>query len=185
MELTGVLKDFLKVTNEQAELITSLWNREITINRGERIITSNTKEQYIYFIKSGTCRIVHPDKEEDKILGFGYPGTFLFSPSILNNKVNEQDVFAIKKMSLVGIHKSDFFNFIYTDNRLTKIWAEQLGELLISQIDRQVDLLISSPKERYDRLLKRSPQVLQFIPQKYIASYLRMSPETLSRIQNS
>ena len=45
--------------------------------------------------------------------------------------------------------------------------------------------LISSPKERYERVLKRSPQLFQEIPNKHIANYLRMSAETLSRLKNS
>ena len=52
-------------------------------------------------------------------------------------------------------------------------------------MERELDLLTSSPHERIQRVLKRSPQVFQEIPAKYIASYLRMTPETLSRILNS
>ena len=44
------------------------------------------------------------------------------------------------------------------------------------------DLIIYSPQKRFERVFKRSPQLFQEIPQKYIASYLRMTPETLSRI---
>ena len=62
----------------------------------------------------------------------------------------------------------------------------QLLELQITQqIDREIDILIPSPTERLNRVLKRSPNVFQHVPLKYIASYLRMKPETLSRIRNS
>ena len=54
---------------------------------------------------------------------------------------------------------------------------------LLGRIEREIDLLTPSPKERYARLLKRSPHVFQLFPHKYIASYLRMTPETLSRLK--
>ncbi len=58
-------------------------------------------------------------------------------------------------------------------------------QLIYEQLEREKDILIHSPRKRYERVLKRSPQLFQEIPHKYIASYLRMSPETLSRIKKS
>jgi len=55
----------------------------------------------------------------------------------------------------------------------------------VQQLEREIDLLHPSAKERYKRLAERSPQILQEVPHKYIADYLRMSPETLSRITKS
>ena len=49
-------------------------------------------------------------------------------------------------------------------------------------LEREVDLITYSPQKRFERVFERSPQLFQEIPQKYIASYLRMTPETLSRI---
>ncbi|HEU5148245.1 MAG TPA: Crp/Fnr family transcriptional regulator, partial [Chryseosolibacter sp.] len=64
-------------------------------------------------------------------------------------------------------------------------YAALLESLITQQIEREVDLLIHSPAERLKRVLERSPNLFQEIPLKYIASYLRMTPETLSRIRNS
>ena len=50
-------------------------------------------------------------------------------------------------------------------------------------LERETDLLIKSPQVRYEKVLKRSPQLFQEIPLTYIASYLRMTPETLSRLR--
>jgi len=60
-----------------------------------------------------------------------------------------------------------------------------LEQLTLQQLEREKDILTSSPLERYKRVLKRSPQLFQEIPNKYIADYLRMTPETLSRIKKS
>ena len=60
-----------------------------------------------------------------------------------------------------------------------------MEQLILQQLEREKDILTSSPIERYKRVLKRSPQLFQEIPNKYIADYLRMTPETLSRIKKS
>ena len=65
------------------------------------------------------------------------------------------------------------------------LWQTVTELLIYEQIEREKDILTQSPLARYQRVLKRSPQLFQEIPNKYIASYLRMTPETLSRIKSS
>ena len=60
-----------------------------------------------------------------------------------------------------------------------------LEELVASFYEREIDLLIQAPKERLSRILKSSQQLNQEVPHKNKASYLRMSPETLSRLLKS
>ena len=71
------------------------------------------------------------------------------------------------------------------NSRNKDLWKKLLEAFVIQQMERETDLLTTSPEARYQRILKRSPQVFQEIPHKYIASYLRMSPETLSRLKKS
>jgi hypothetical protein len=71
----------------------------------------------------------------------------------------------------------------HTDN--LRQYVALLESLITQQIEREIDLLITSPSERLNRVLERSPNLFQEVPLKYIASYLRMTPETLSRIRNS
>jgi CRP-like cAMP-binding protein len=56
-------------------------------------------------------------------------------------------------------------------------------ELIQGRATREIEQLTLSAEERYRRLLKRSPHLLQLVPQKDIASYLRMTPETFSRLR--
>ena len=76
-------------------------------------------------------------------------------------------------------------NLVKSSEENTKIWHLILGDLIFQQMERERDILTSSPIKRYKRVLSRSPQLFQEIPNKYIASYLRMTPETLSRIKKS
>ena len=55
--------------------------------------------------------------------------------------------------------------------------------LFIHKQKQQIDILTKSAKERYLELLNRQPQIIQRTPQKYIASYLGVTPQSLSRIR--
>ena len=75
--------------------------------------------------------------------------------------------------------------FMQSSPENSTTWQLMLEQLVLQQMERERDILTVSPLERYKRVLKRSPQLFQEIPHKYIASYLRMTPETLSRIKKS
>lgn len=86
-------------------------------------------------------------------------------------------------LKLIG--KSAFMELVKSSEENLDLWHQILGGLIFQQMERERDLLTSSPAERYSRVLERSPRLFQEIPNRYIASYLRMTPETLSRLKKS
>lgn len=64
--------------------------------------------------------------------------------------------------------------------KLLRLVAEDLAFLLR---DKLLSLLIDTPQERYLKLIETEPQLLQRIPQYYLASYLGIEPESLSRLK--
>ena len=90
---------------------------------------------------------------------------------------------AIRKCTLKMIRKSDYIKHIAEQPELSSLWQNIMSWMIIGQLDREIDLLTNDPAERYRRVLERSPRLFQEIPAKYIANYLRMTAETLSRIR--
>lgn len=64
--------------------------------------------------------------------------------------------------------------------KLLRLVAEDLAFLLR---DKLLSLLIDTPQERYLKLMETQPELLQRIPQYYLASYLGIEPESLSRLK--
>ncbi|MFN1218737.1 Crp/Fnr family transcriptional regulator [Chryseobacterium kwangjuense] len=148
--------------------------------------TSGSTDTDIYFVEKGSVRIFMMDENEERIIRFGYSGNIIVSlDSFLSGKPSELYIQAIKKTIVRTATKKDFYEFIRSSEENLKFWNSILEDLVLQQMEREKDLLISSPKERFDRVLKRSPKLFQEVPNKYIANYLRMSPETLSRLKKS
>lgn len=106
-------------------------------------------------------------------------------PSFYNGEPSQLYIQAIRKTEVTAYSRESFFEELKHSDELMTFYLKSLENLSAQQMERELDLLTSSPYERIQRVLKRSPQVFQEIPSKYIASYLRMTPETLSRILNS
>ena len=162
----------------------ALWNTERTLVRGELLNLKGQVENYMYFVLEGTFRICYETEEQEIVVGFGYPGTLLQdSPSFLSGKPSKFYIEAIKAAKLIGIHRTDLYAFVEQNHTFATFWRKLIEQAVLAQIERETDLLTNSPQERYQRLKNRSPHVFQLIPNKHIASYLRMTPETLSRLK--
>lgn len=163
-----------------------LWDKHLELNRKEHLKVKGSVDTNLYYVVSGSLRIYVLDEFEENIIRFGYQNNFIASlDSFISEKPSDLYIQAIKKTDLKLIKKSTFMNLVESSVENSKIWQSMLGNLIYQQLEREKDILTTSPLKRYQRVLNRSPQLFQEIPNKYIASYLRMTPETLSRIKKS
>lgn len=159
--------------------------KAITINRNEFLKVKGSIDTNLYYIASGSLRIFVLDEYEEQTIRLGYKENLVVSlDSFLTNKPSNLFIQAIKKTVVKVITKPQIEQFLETEKNRA-IWTKILETLVIQQMEREIDLLTNSPKERYKRVLKRSPQLFQEIPNRHIANYLRMSAETLSRLKKS
>lgn len=165
--------------------IVALSDKEITIDRNEFLKVKGSIDTNLYYIESGSLRIFVLDDYEEQTIRFGYKENLIVSlDSFLTGKPSELYIQAIKKTVVKVVSKEQFDNFLEKENN-QNLWTKILENLVVQQMEREIDILTNSPKERYERVLKRSPQLFQEIPNRYIANYLRMSAETLSRLKKS
>lgn len=165
--------------------IIRLSQKKISIDRNEYLKVKGSIDTNVYYVESGSLRIFVLDDYEEQTIRFGYKDNLIVSlDSFLTGSPSDFYIQAIKKTTVHIITKQQVDDFLLTDSNKT-LWVSMLENLLVQQMEREVDILTSSPKERYERVLKRSPQLFQEIPLRYIANYLRMSAETLSRLRKS
>lgn len=167
-------------------LVQHIWCKEIVLKRGEILKSDNTIDTNLYLIEDGSLRFFISDDEDEKTIRFGYGGDLVAAlDSYISEKSSPLIIQAIRKTKLKVISKQDFKLLISNSEMLSQSWEKILGMLLLECMEREIDILTKSPKERYHRVLRRSPRLFQEIPHKYIASYLNMTAETLSRIKKS
>jgi CRP-like cAMP-binding protein len=159
---------------------------ERIVTKGEFLIKEGEVERNLYQIEKGAVRVFYLSEFEEQTVRLGYEGSFITSlSSFIKGTPSEFYIDAIRKTTLKVIPKKNLLKLVDLSTDNMKQYIQLLEDLITQQIEREVDLLIPSPIERLNRVLNRSPNLFQQIPLKYIASYLRMKPETLSRIRNS
>lgn len=162
------------------------WEDTLMLDRGQLLKRADETDTRLFFVHEGCLRIFIRDDGKSHSIRFGYTGDIIAAlDSFITEKPSPLEIQALRRTEVKVISKRRFYPFMQETDVRKQLWNTLLEELVHQQMEREYDLLTSSPAERYERVLKRSPRLFQEVPHKYIASYLRMTPETLSRIQNS
>lgn len=154
--------------------------------KGEMILKEGEVCKYIYYIEHGLTRQFYfkNGKELTEHLGVDHT-IFMCIESLFKEEPTHLQVQAIEPTLAFGLPKIKLEEVALHNVNIQILYRKILEEsLIISQI--HADLLRSeSAQSRYKRMCKMSPQVVLRAPLVYIASYLQMTPETLSRVQSS
>lgn len=178
---------FTRLLHKLDNYPTPLWQpKQVELKRNEILHPAGTVHTNIYFVTEGALRIFYETGTGFNTIRFGYTNSLFTSlDSFITGKPSVYTVQAIRKTVMKAMTKEDFIAFLASDPENLMLWNAVLSYTIASLLERETDLLAPTPRERYERVLQRSPKLFQEIPHKHIASYLRMAPETLSRLQKS
>ncbi len=178
------IKAYADLSESEIELLTNSVEKK-TFKKNEMIFSEGKVSDEIYFLTKGCVRLFYWVDGTDKTAFFYTEGLFFVAgesftfnvPAIENfQAVEESEIYIFKKdkieMLLEAIPKFEIIARIATENEL--ITYQKLVASFVTK----------SAEERYKDLLENQSELFQRVPQQYIASYLGVSPETLSRIKS-
>ncbi|MBL4586515.1 MAG: Crp/Fnr family transcriptional regulator [Flavobacteriales bacterium] len=137
------------------------------------------------FILRGSVRYYYVDEDgSERTVHFGFEGqpTVIFD-SFQNQIVSNFSIQCMESTHILWTSRSDFFGFIERFPRYQLILHKILSEWLEKRNNHVKFLNISAASERYRVMMKDRPKIIKRVPLKYIASYLNITQETLSRIR--
>jgi CRP-like cAMP-binding protein len=153
--------------------------------KGDIITKAGEVENYLNFVTEGLGRVFVLSKEgKEYTIQFGFAGDFLSSyASFISQTPSQTSLQALSSLEMISIHK-DNLEALYqkskSGERMGRLSAEGL---YIWKEHREIELLTKSAKERYLALLHKNPNLVLTISQKHLASYLGVTPESLSRLK--
>lgn len=183
-KIISIFKSKVQLSDQAVEALLKKWSHSVKLKRNDFLVSKGQVETNLYYVMNGSMRIFYPVKDEEICAGFAYDHNLICSyPSFIRQQPSDYAIQALTTTSLRFIKRSDFYDLFKVHHDIESSWRMLEEEALVGKIEREVEMLTFTPEERYKRLMDRSPHIFQIIPRKYIASYLRMSPETLSRIK--
>lgn len=152
----------------------------------EIITEANRTERYLYFILKGSQKAYFLNEGKEFIVAFSYPYAFTCVPeSFLTQKPSKYYWQCISDSMFLRISYNSFFNFIQEHQNFETMLRKKLIGTLNGLVMRYHRLLAFSMEERFRDLLQNSPQLLNMIPQKDLANYLKIDPTNFSKLINN
>ncbi|TXB70284.1 Crp/Fnr family transcriptional regulator [Phaeodactylibacter luteus] len=175
----GLIQELYKVIEKEGG-----WSPPRLIPRGSFLVQEGAPHPHLYYLLSGSVRVFLQQGEEEHTIRFGYEGDFIAAlDSFISGKPTIYSLQALRQCEVLSIPRQAYEELLGREPGYRRLYQQLLEQLALQQMEREQDLLINAPAARYHRVLSRSPQLFQEVPHKYIASYLRMTPETLSRLK--
>ena len=151
-----------------------------------RIIEEEGKiPQYLYFVVSGFMRLFHYNEHGDEVTTHINcpPGFITDYADFINQTKATDNVECITECQLLRITKSNLDLLTRTSEAFKdfSIWVFQ--QSIAYNENRSKELATLTAEQRYKKLIENYPVILHNVPVQYIASFLGMKPESLSRIR--
>ncbi|MTI29593.1 Crp/Fnr family transcriptional regulator [Xanthovirga aplysinae] len=178
------LNNIHKVNESTLDEYISLWN-EFNVHKKQTLTVPGQTEKHLYFVISGIQKSYYLHKGKEHIIAFAYAPSFSGIPeSFFAQKPSRYYLETITSCKLLRI-SYEHHQLFMKDNRGIETLFRKITEFFLDGvIQRQHEIMALNMEDRFDVFVKRSPHLLQLIPQKDIASYLRIDATNFSKLIN-
>jgi CRP-like cAMP-binding protein len=155
----------------------------IQTTKNEVIKKYGARENYFYFIVKGSGGIMLFQNNNYLCIDLCYENDFFGDYfSFITNQTTNLEVICFESSSLFRINKQKFEQLAKTEygRQICQIATESM---YIHKQTQQIELLSKTAEQRYLEMLEKQANIVQRTPNKYIASYLGITPESFSRIR--
>lgn len=184
-QIRGFINSIAPITDQDWNLFEKrLIYKEFSKN--EILLYAGDVEQYIYFMTEGITRIFQHKNDTEYTLRFNFPiSTFNSYVSFISQTPS---LISVETLTNIKAFRMSYQNMqsLYDESKNAERVGRKMIELIYMQREmKELQMHSRTAEDYYCDLLKTSKELIQQIPQKYLASYLGITPESLSRIRKN
>ena len=158
--------------------------KSLNLKKGQCWLKAGDTFEYIAFTLSGLLRFFYIDiNGNDVTKNFCFENSIVLTPTVLTNKGSSYYIEALEDTSLMMADYSAFKKLTEENFFWLEIIKNEYEKALIYKENRERSFLLENATERYITFVNDYPNVDKRVKHKYIASYLGMTPVSLSRLR--
>lgn len=182
--LIQAIERYSRVPEAEALLILSYFN-EKKYKRGEILLQSGKVAHEVFFIVKGALHQFYLDEAgNERSCNFSFENEFLTDLESFSQQTrSSSSIKALEPATCFVIGCMDLAKLIKQSSATAEFFRIIVENVAAESIRRTKSLLTFSPEQQFSELLESRPDIFQRVSQRYIAQYLGIAPESLSRIK--
>jgi CRP-like cAMP-binding protein len=157
----------------------------VELPKGEFLITEGKVCKYVYFLEKGCLRGYYNLDGKEITYWFAFENNFVTSFfSFITRKPCFENIQLIEDCTLWAVDYDDLQQLYIKHADMERMGRIMHERYYVMLDERFVSNHFKEAKERYDNLVANAPHIIQRVPLGYIASYIGVTQETLSRIRS-
>ena len=175
---------YIVLTEEEKAMLSDLLEVR-RYDKKSRLTDSGEVEQYLSYVVKGLIRKYFFRGKEQVIKHIAKEGNLLASSvSFFSRVPSSYIVETIEPTIIISISRDNLEKLFESGDRWERAGRLMMADLLIEKEYWLLDTIRYTPRERFLRFIKEQPDLVERVPQKYLASYLHIKPETFSRLKH-
>lgn len=182
--LIQAVSSLIDLSEQEAQILREVFKQK-SFKKRDQLCALGTISKEIYFVNKGLLRLYYLN-DENEITAFLFSENLFASafPSFIEQKPSEQILECLEDTEVFYLSKNDLEK-LYIDLPKFNIFTRKLSEQRFINAQKHfVSHLTEKPEERYRQFVNHFPNLIQRVPQHIIASFLGVTPVSLSRIRN-
>ena len=172
------------IGEKDSTLFAGMFER-IKLKKGEMLLSQGEICQYLYFLSEGSCRYYTLKDGNDITIWFGFKNDFVTAfTSFFPQAPSYETIEMLTDGELYRIHYEKFASLKKSTSSFSEVIIHFITQYTFTIEQRLLMIQTLSAKEKYMHILENEPELVLQIPNKYLASYLGVTRETLSRIRS-
>lgn len=156
------------------------------LQKGDIVLPEGEVCRAMYFVDQGMVRQFYYKNGKDVTEHFSFEGRIVFCiESFLKQEPSRLIVEALENSVLYAIPYEAWHISMLQNQEMEMLYRKILEHALISSQEHADSQRFENAAERYNRLLQTKPEIILRAPMLHIASFLQMTPETLSRVRSA
>lgn len=180
----GFISKYIELGEDDLQLLMSMFEyREY--KKKQILVAEGEVELYINFILEGLVRKFFVRKKEELVTQFARENELVSCyGSFLTGLPSNYSVETLEPTRLICITKANLDSLYDASPRIERLGRLITTEQFLSWEEFDYDRIRLSTSERFVNFLRKKSDLIARVPQKYLASYLNMKPETFSRLKH-
>jgi CRP-like cAMP-binding protein len=171
------------ISEDAAEKLASILEHK-ELRKNECLLKEGEINHLMYYVKSGLLRQFCYKNGKEITEHFVSEGSIFVSiDSFFNQKPTNTRIEALEPVELYGIPYLPLMSLVHECREISSLYRCIIEMMLINIQKKIYEFQFETANDRYLRLLRERPDIIQRVQLVHIASYLIMSPETLSRVR--